>query len=86
VEQGVKDYEINTWFGFIAPAGTPPDIVARLNTELNKILGSADAKEKLGPQGFDLAPPSSPAAFSKIVQDDLVKWLPIVKAAGAKAD
>ena len=57
VEQGVKDYEINTWFGFIAPAGTPPDIVARLNTELNRILSSADAKEKLGPQGFDLAPP-----------------------------
>jgi len=85
-EQGVKDYEINTWFGFIAPAGTPPDIVARLNTELNRILSSADAREKLGPQGFDLAPPSSPAAFSKTIADDLEKWVPIVKASGAKAD
>lgn len=86
VEQGVKDYEINTWFGFIAPAGTPPDVVARLNTELNRILSSAEAKEKLGPQGFDLAPPSSPAAFGKVISDDLAKWVPIVKASGAKAD
>jgi len=86
VEQGVKDYEINTWFGFIAPAGTPPDIVARLNTEFNRILASADARQKLGPQGFDLAPPSTPAAFSKTIADDLVKWVPIVKASGARSD
>ncbi len=85
-EQGIKDYEISTWFGFIAPAGTPPDVVARLNTELNKILSSAESKQKLGPQGFDLAPPSTPAAFSKTIADDLVKWVPIVKASGAKAD
>jgi len=85
-EQGIKDYEMNTWFGFIAPAGTPPDVVARLNTELNRILGSADAKEKLGPQGFDLEPPSTPAAFSKRINDDLVKWVPLVKASGAKSD
>ncbi len=86
VEQGVKDYEINTWFGFVAPAGTPPAIVARLNAELNKILSSADAKEKLGPQGFDLAPPGPPESFAKVIQSDLVKWVPIVKASGAKSD
>ncbi len=85
-EQGIKGYEINTWFGFIAPAGTPPDIVARLNTAINNIIASPEAKEKLGPQGFDLSPPISPAAFSKIIADDMVKWVPIVKAAGAKAN
>jgi tripartite-type tricarboxylate transporter receptor subunit TctC len=53
-EQGVKGYEVNTWFGFVAPAKTPPEIVARLNAELNKIFASAEAREKLGPQGFDL--------------------------------
>ena len=85
-EQGVKAYEVNTWFGLVAPAGTPPDVVARLNTEINGIFASAAAKEKLGPQGFDLAPPAPPGAFSKIIADDLANWVPLVKAAGAKAD
>jgi len=86
VEQGIKDYEMNTWFGFVAPAGTPRAVVARLNTELNKILAGPEAKEKLGPQGFDLAPSSTPEDFSKIIASDLVKWVPLVKAAGAKSD
>ncbi len=85
-EQGIKGYEVNTWFGFVAPAGTPADVVAKLNTEFNRIFASAEAKEKLGPQGFDLAPPMAPAAFGKIVADDLTKWVPIVKAAGATAN
>ena len=85
-EQGVKGYEVNTWFGFVAPARTPPEIVARLNAEINRILASADAREKLGPQGFDLAPPSTPAAFGKLIADDLVTWVPIVKASGANAN
>ena len=85
-EQGVKGYEMNTWFGFVAPAGTPPEVVTRLNAEVNKIFASAEAKEKLGPQGFDLAPPMTPVQFGRIVADDLVKWVPIVKASGAKAD
>ena len=85
-EQGVKGYEVNTWFGFVAPAKTPPEIVARLNTELNRIFASAEAKEKLGPQGFDLAPPMAPPAFQKLIVDDLAKWVPIVKASGATAN
>ena len=85
-EQGVKGYEMNTWFGFVAPAGTPPEVVTRLNAEVNKIFASAEAKEKLGPQGFDLAPPMTPMQFGKIITDDLVKWVPLVKASGAKAD
>ena len=85
-EQGIKGYEVNTWFGFIAPAGTPADVVAKLNTEFNRIFASAEAKEKLGPQGFDLAPPMAPAAFGKVIADDLGKWVPIVKASGAAAN
>ena len=85
-EQGVKGYEVNTWFGFVAPAKTPPEIVGRLNAELNRIFASAEAKDKLGPQGFDLAPPMAPAAFQKIIVDDLATWVPIVKASGAAAN
>jgi tripartite-type tricarboxylate transporter receptor subunit TctC len=83
---GVKGYEVNTWFGFVAPAKTPPEVLARLNTELNRIFASAEAKDKLGPQGFDLAPPMAPAAFGKLIAEDLATWVPIVKASGAKAD
>ena len=69
-----------------APAGTPPDVVGKLNTELNRVFASQEAKDKLGPQGFDLAPPMAPAAFGRIVADDLAKWVPIVKASGAIAN
>ncbi|HZQ61253.1 MAG TPA: tripartite tricarboxylate transporter substrate binding protein [Casimicrobiaceae bacterium] len=85
-EQGVKGYEVVTWLGFVAPAATPPEVVARLNREINRIFASAEAREKLGPQGFELAPPMTPAAFAKLVSDDMTKWLPLVKASGAKAE
>ncbi|MBL8359094.1 MAG: tripartite tricarboxylate transporter substrate binding protein [Rubrivivax sp.] len=85
-EQGIKGYEVNTWFGFVGPAGMPDEIVTQLHAAFTKVLTSAEAKEKLGAQGFDLAPPSPPAAFSKVIADDLAKWVPIVKASGAKAD
>ena len=85
-EMGVKGYEVNTWFGFVAPAHTPQEVVARLNAEITRIFASAEAKEKLGPQGFDLAPPTTPAAFAKLIADDLATWVPIVKASGATSN
>jgi tripartite-type tricarboxylate transporter receptor subunit TctC len=85
-EQGVKGYDVSTWGGFVAPAGTPPEIVARLNAEVNKILASAETQEKLGPQGFELSAPLTPEEFTKLIADDLKYWVPVVKAAGAKAD
>ena len=85
-EQGIKGYEVNTWFGFVAPAGTPNDIVERLHQEFSRIFASAEARDKLGPLGFDLAPPAPPAEFAKTIAADLARWIPIVKASGAKAD
>jgi len=85
-EQGIKGYEVNTWFGFVAPAGTPPAVIAKLHAEFTRIFASQEAKDKLGPQGFDLAPPMAPAAFGTLIVDDLAKWVPIVKAAGATAN
>ena len=85
-EQGVKGYEVSTWGGFVAPAGTPPEIVARLNAEVNKILASAGTQEKLGAQGFELSAPLTPEGFTKLIADDLNYWIPVVKAAGAKGE
>jgi tripartite-type tricarboxylate transporter receptor subunit TctC len=85
-EQGIKGYEVNTWFGFVAPAGTPDAVVERLNQAFNRIFASAEAKDKLGPMGFDLSPPNTPASFARLIANDLAHWVPIVKASGAKAD
>lgn len=83
---GVKGYEVNTWFGFVAPAGTPPEIVARLHNDIAKIIAMPAVKEKLAAQGFDLVPVAPPSSFSNLIREDLAKWVPIVKASGAKVD
>jgi tripartite-type tricarboxylate transporter receptor subunit TctC len=83
---GVKGYEVNTWFGFVAPAGTPNDIVMRLHDEIAKVLQKPAVREKLAAQGFDLAPIQPPSAFAALIKDDLAKWPALIKAAGAKVD
>jgi tripartite-type tricarboxylate transporter receptor subunit TctC len=85
-EQGIKGYEVNTWFGFIAPAGTPDAIVDKLHQAFTRFFASQEAKDKLLPMGFELAPPTSSAAFGKLIADDLQHWVPVVRASGAKAD
>ncbi len=85
-EQGVRGYEVSTWFGLIAPSGLPASLASRLNDEINKILAQAEVREKLVSQGFELAAPMQPGAFIKLIADDHAKWVPIVKASGAKAD
>ena len=63
-EQGVKGYEVNTWFGFVAPAGTPPEVVNRLNAELNKIFASVEGKRKISAAGLRLVPATDAGRFS----------------------
>jgi tripartite-type tricarboxylate transporter receptor subunit TctC len=83
---GVKGYEVNTWFGFVAPAGTPPEVINKLHAEIGKIVTQPAVRERLAAQGFELAPVQPPAAFAQIVRDDFEKWPTIIKASGAKVD
>jgi tripartite-type tricarboxylate transporter receptor subunit TctC len=83
---GVKAYEVNTWFGFVAPAHTPPEVVAKLHDTIARIIATPAIRDKLAAQGFELAPTQPSAAFSALLRDDLAKWPPIIKAAGAKVD
>jgi tripartite-type tricarboxylate transporter receptor subunit TctC len=85
-ESGVKGYEVNTWFGFVAPAETPGDVIRRLHVSLAKAVADPAVREKLAAQGFELAPDAPPEAFTALIRDDLAKWLPIIKASGAKLD
>lgn len=81
----LKGFEASSWFGLLAPAGTSPEIVNRIQQEVAKSLGTAAMKEKLLAQG---AVPSgdTPAEFTRLIASEHVKWAKVVKDSGAKAD
>jgi tripartite-type tricarboxylate transporter receptor subunit TctC len=84
-ESGLPGYEIGSWQGVFAPAGTPPDIVRRLNAEIVKIINSPDVKQKLVALGAEPAP-NTPEEFAAMVKAEVVKWSDVVKKSGAKVD
>ena len=84
-EAGLKDFEVTTWYGVLAPAGTPRPIVARLNGELVKIMHAPDMKEKLAASGTD-ALTSSPEEFAAYLRQEIAKWGDVVRKANLKAD
>ncbi|MEJ0074148.1 MAG: tripartite tricarboxylate transporter substrate binding protein [Alphaproteobacteria bacterium] len=79
-ESGVKGYEMVTWFGFGAPAGTPADIVQRLRDEIAKVAADPAVQAKFKEAGLDPIEQMQPAAFGKLIESDLAKWTPIIKA------
>jgi tripartite-type tricarboxylate transporter receptor subunit TctC len=84
-ESGLPGFEASSWFGILAPAGTPPAVIARINTEVNTWLQSPDAREKLLAQGAEAAG-GTPAQFASHIRIESDKWAKVVKASGAKAD
>ena len=84
-ESGVKGYEATSWFGLLAPAGTPPAIINRLNADLVKILAMPDVKKQMAEQGAE-AYSETPAAFAGFIKTETAKWAKVVKASGAVVD
>ncbi len=80
-EAGVTGFDMDSWAGIVAPAGTPPEIVTRLNTELRKIIDSPDIKKMLGRVGFE-AFSSSPKEMEDTIKVQLGKWGKMIKDAG----
>jgi tripartite-type tricarboxylate transporter receptor subunit TctC len=80
-EAGIPGYDVTSWAGLFAPAGTPKEVVARLNEEIGKIIANPDVKAKIAVTGFDAftGPPETLAAF---VQSELVNWAKLIKDAG----
>jgi tripartite-type tricarboxylate transporter receptor subunit TctC len=85
VGEYVPGYEATAWFGIGAPRNTPPDIVAKLNGEINAGLADAKIKERLADMGGEPMPMSS-AEFAQFIADETQKWGKVVRAAGIKAE
>jgi tripartite-type tricarboxylate transporter receptor subunit TctC len=83
-EAGVPGFEATAWWGVLAPAKTPPAIVARMNAELAKILREPQVAERLGGQGMNIVA-SSPQAFAKFIDEQAAKWARVVREYGIKA-
>jgi tripartite-type tricarboxylate transporter receptor subunit TctC len=84
-EAGVPGYEAVIWLGVMAPKGTPPEIVRRLNAEITAIVGRPEVRDDWARQGA-VAMKMNPEEFGRYIVDDITKWERIVKISGAKAD
>ena len=81
----LKGFDASSWFGLLAPAGTPPEIVSRIQQEVAKSLGTAPIKEKMLAQGA-IPSGNTPAQFSDFINAEHKKWAQVVKVSGAKVD
>ena len=84
-ELGLKDFDAVGWNGLLAPAGTPREIVARLNTEVVRVLRIPEVRDQLTSQGADIVG-NSPEEFAAWIRAEVKKWAEVVKVSGAKID
>jgi tripartite-type tricarboxylate transporter receptor subunit TctC len=84
-ESGYPGYEATSWFALVAPAGTPPPIVARLNAEIVKMLAQAETRARFAQLGVDTAG-GTPDALGALIKADIAKWGKVIKEAGIKEE
>jgi tripartite-type tricarboxylate transporter receptor subunit TctC len=84
-EAGVPNYESGVWFGLMVPAGTPKDVVAKLNAAALQATKQPEFVKRMHDLGYNIIP-GSPEDMAKMIQDELKRWGPIVRASGAKVD
>ena len=84
-ELGYKGVEADLWYGMLAPAGTPRDIVMKVNADMTRVLAMAEVKTALAAQGMEVTP-SSPEDMAALMKKDAARWAAVVKQAGIKAE
>jgi tripartite-type tricarboxylate transporter receptor subunit TctC len=87
-EAGLPGFYFSNWFALFAPKGVPPDIIAKLNSAVMKVLADPAARQQIADLGVEISPPEeqTPAALGAVQKADIEKWWPIIKAAGIKAE
>jgi tripartite-type tricarboxylate transporter receptor subunit TctC len=84
-EGGIKDFEMATWYGMLAPAGTPPELVARIQRDSARVLSDAETRERLTKMGVDLIL-NTPEEFRTYLNSEIARYTNIIKANGLKAE
>lgn len=84
-ESGLKGYETITWFGFVAPARTPPAVVARLNAEIVKVLALPEVRNLFASQGIETLG-GTPEQFAEYIREEIAKWAKVIRLSGARAE
>ena len=86
IGQTVKGFDLTSWNGIFGPAGMPPAVVQRLNTELQAVLADKELQAKLAQIGFQVWPSKTPEEFAKYVADQLTHWRTLIQQAGIKPE
>ncbi|MNT44477.1 Tripartite tricarboxylate transporter family receptor [compost metagenome] len=84
-ESGLPGFDVTIWFGLASPRGTAPEVIGRLNAELQTVLAQPEVRAQLAVLGANPLP-GSPGDFARLIQRDASKWSPVVKASGASLD
>jgi tripartite-type tricarboxylate transporter receptor subunit TctC len=85
-EQGVPGFDVSVFFGVVAPAGTPPAVIAKLNHAFADALQQPDVRKTLLAQGLELAPSTTPEQLGSFVKAEVTKWRGVVQKSGAQLD
>jgi tripartite-type tricarboxylate transporter receptor subunit TctC len=85
-EAGLPGYEAVQWYGLVAPAGTPREIVMKLHAAVVRALNDPEVRQRFVSGGAEPTPSASPDAYAKLIRSDLAKWAQVAKAAGIKPE
>ena len=84
-EGGLAEASVSTWYGVLAPAGTPREIIDRLHAEITKTMKNPEIAERFSSQGAEPIT-TTPDEFARTIRDDVTKWAKVIKATGLKLD
>ncbi|MGQ0752657.1 MAG: tripartite tricarboxylate transporter substrate-binding protein, partial [Betaproteobacteria bacterium] len=84
-EAGLRDFHSDSWYGILVPAGTPKDVIGKLNAEIRRVLSLPDVREKLAAQGAEPLG-NTPGQFAEQIRRDLARWTKVAKEANVRID
>ena len=84
-ELGYKGFEADQWYGVVAPAGTPRDVVLKLNGQINRALESGELKTRLTSEGA-IATPTTPEVFGQLIAREIARWKPVIQSGRVEAE